>query len=113
MPLKATGPLEAGLRRGDSIHSPVTKTRLRAALSGLEDKYLAEQAELGILSSIEKIGSANELEQILRQLLNTDTCSAIASRHRYRSRYQNLHICFELVMFSCKCFHENRGLSEF
>ena len=110
MPLIATGPLEAGLRQGDSMQSPQTKARLRAALSGLEDKYLAEQAELGVMKSIEQISSAGDLEQTLRQLLDTDACSSTAARHRYRRAIHSKHVilanstCSYRINFRL-CFH--------
>ena len=83
--LKVTGPLEVGLRVTVGSKDVHKKSKLRAALSGLEDKFSADQAELGIAHIIQQISSAGELERTLKQVLETDRCSTTAARHRYRS----------------------------
>lgn len=81
--MKGTGPLEAGLRAG--TQSPgQTKAQLRAALSGLEDKAMAEVAEARAMHIISQIDGDIEQEQALKAVLSFDTCSAIAARHRCR-----------------------------
>ena len=88
--LKVTGPLEAGLRCTVGQKNVHTKSKLRAALSGLENKFLADQAELGIADSIQQICTASELETIFKQLLETDGCSDTATRRRYRQALHHL-----------------------
>ena len=83
--LKVTGPLEAGIRYTIGQKNVHTKCDMRAALSGLEDKSLADQAELRIADVIQQIKNTSELERTLKKLLEVDRCSDTAARHRFRS----------------------------
>ena len=84
--MKGKGPLEAGLK-GSGPEKPMkaqNKAQLRAALSGLEDRSVADQAEAGVMKVVQQINSTSQLERTLKQLLEIDRCSSTAARHRFR-----------------------------
>lgn len=76
--------------RGVSHQKAQTRSKLRSAIMGLEDKFSVDQAESVIMNIVKSSETDRDLEQVLRQLLAVDRCSHAAARHRYRSVYMAL-----------------------
>lgn len=104
---KVTGPLEAGLKETMGQKNTYTKAKLKAAMSGPEERYLADQAEMGIAHTIKQVQSSAELERVLKQLLEMDNCSVPALRHRLRSSTAT----FDLICCTCRMRIEVNGTS--
>lgn len=61
------------------------RLRTRTALLGLEDKDLAEQAQLGVQRLIKDLHATWQRESVLRDILSgLDECAAHARKLRYR-----------------------------
>lgn len=60
------------------------RTHLKAALVDLENKDVADQAEIGLKAVISKATEPWETEIVLRDVLAVEKCSMGAIKHRFR-----------------------------